>query len=71
MPVLEHNQFVSSNVKSFSYDTDSRELRVFFTNGSAYSYSNVPHPLYESFVSSPSKGKFLASIKRSFPVRKI
>jgi hypothetical protein len=38
---------------------DELFLKVTFVNGREYLYQNVPSDVYESFLTSQSKGKFL------------
>ncbi len=47
---------VSSNLKEVGYRQGS--LYVHFHNGSVYRYDNVPQPLAERLMTSPSAGKF-------------
>lgn len=61
----------SSSIAAVGYDAASETLEVEFTNGSIYQYYNVPQPIYEAFMDSPSKGQFLSSqIKDRFPYAK-
>lgn len=50
----------SSNIKSVSYDEDSKNMIVEFRNGLKYSYEDVPEHMFEGLVNSPSAGKFFA-----------
>ena len=47
----------SSTIKEVSYE--NCVLIVKFMNGSVYSYSDVPPKVFEDFLNSHSKGKFL------------
>jgi hypothetical protein len=62
----------SSNLKSATYNTESKILTVTFNNGSIYEYYDVPHSLFVKFRMSESQGKFFnTSISRAFKYKKI
>jgi hypothetical protein len=62
----------SSNIDRIRYDIPKQELTVVFKNGGAYRYNKVPGSIYESFVVSDSKGKYLNSeIKGKFEFMKL
>jgi len=48
----------SSNMEQIGYDANTRELHIYFTDGSKYIYDNVSQDLFDRFVSAPSKGSF-------------
>ena len=52
----------SSAVTSIGYDPEKKQLYVVFTSGVAYEYDDVPEQVYESFMSAPSKGRFVNDI---------
>lgn len=66
-------EYVSStNIVSVGYDEASQTLEVEFMDGAVYQYYNVSRNIYEEFMSSGSKGKFLAfQIKNVFPYSKV
>ena len=65
---MERTPVSSSNIPAIGNDTDSETLEVEFTNGTVYSYSNVPPGEYEAFMNADSKGKYLhANIKGRYP----
>jgi hypothetical protein len=56
---VTHDDFESSNVKSFSYDEDTSTLRMEFkSDNSEYEYYNVPKSEYEGLVAADSKGTY-------------
>ena len=62
----------SAVIHHFTYDAESRRLRVFFLSGITYDYINVPIELYEQLRNSFSKGKFLnEQIKGKYAFEKI
>ena len=62
----------SSVVSAFFYDALSSTLRVIFTSGLIYDYTNVPVTVYEAMKKSTSKGKYLNQhIKGHYDFRKI
>lgn len=50
----------SSNVKQFTYSTNSKTLTVEFNNGSVYSYSTVPINIFNEMKEAKSVGSFLS-----------
>jgi len=66
-------EFVSSsNLVSVGYDEPSQTLEVEFKDGAVYQYYNVGQNIYDAFMSSSSKGQFLAyQIKNAFPYSKV
>ena len=66
-----------TNVMGFSYQTHDRgaltttTLRVHFTGGETYEYSQVPLVVCEAWLAAPSKGSyFIEQIKNSYPARR-
>jgi len=49
----------SSNILGIHYDSSNFFLEVTFKNGTVYRYLDIPKEIYETFLVSPSKGKFL------------
>jgi hypothetical protein len=66
-------QFVSSsNIEALGYDEASQILRVWFTTGTAYDYSNVPKIEFETLFYAPSIGAYFnRNIKGAYPYNKI
>ncbi len=56
---MERETVNSSTVLSIGYEPTSETLEVEFKNGGIYQYYNVPEPIYQSLMTSDSKGKFL------------
>jgi len=57
----------SSNLKAIGYDEEHKILEVEFKGGGVYRYKDVPKETFESFLSSPSLGKFfMGSIRNRF-----
>lgn len=48
----------SSNLVTVGYDTVSRTLEVEFQSGNVYQYLEVPETIYQSLMTSSSKGQF-------------
>jgi hypothetical protein len=62
----------SSTIANVAYDPATMTLEVGFRSGSTYQYFDVPEALYQEFLSSESKGKFLhANIKNSYRYTRI
>ena len=49
----------SSCIESLGYDEEKSELFVEFTSGNIYKNPNCSKTLYENFMNSSSKGRFL------------
>ncbi len=61
----------STNIAAIGYDEEARELRVQFSSGTVYAYSEVPPEVYHDFLAAESKGKYLgAHIKGVFEYQK-
>jgi hypothetical protein len=62
----------STNIRSASYNTESKLLTVVFNNGSIYEYSDVSWELFTKFRMSDSQGAFLnAKIKNTHAYKKV
>ena len=61
-------QLKSSNLKSATYDAESKALTVHFRNGNAYRYENVPPKVFQELGLAPSAGKYFhANIRSAYP----
>lgn len=56
-----HHTFASSNLVRASYNTETRRMRVEFTNGT-YTYSGVPRVVWDGLCSAPSAGQYMHKI---------
>ena len=62
----------SSNLKSASYNTTGKILKVTFNNGSIYEYYDLPWNVFTKLRLSESQGKFFnAEISKNFRYKKI
>ena len=69
---MEREMLSSSNVVSIGYEPTTSTLEVEFKGGELYQYYNVPEPIYQQFMESDSKGKFLhAYIKPAYPCSRV
>lgn len=61
------DNFWSSHLLALAYDPAKRQLWIkFHTDGSVYTYYNIPIQIWKGFWSAPSKGKYLwAKIRRN------
>lgn len=50
----------SSNIKSASYETESKILTITFNNSSIYKYYDVPWKIFARFRMSESQGKYFS-----------
>jgi hypothetical protein len=51
----------SASFKSVGHDPGTLTLEIEFHNGNIYQYFDVPQPVHEEFMRSPSLGKFFGS----------
>jgi len=62
----------SSVVAHYSYNAETRVLRVVFVSGLVYDYSGVPEEVYRAMKATISKGSFLNNeIKGKYPFEKV
>ena len=62
----------SSVIARLSYDAAGRTLKIVFQSGEVYEYYKVPRTIYDAFIQSGSKGKFLNQrIKGNFRYKKL
>lgn len=69
---IEKQLVSSSNIEGLGYNIESQILRVWFTTGTVYDYSNVPEIEYEALRTAPSIGAYFnRNIKGAYPYSKI
>jgi hypothetical protein len=69
---MEREMVDSSTVLSIGYEPTSGTLEVEFKNGGLYQYYNVPEPIYQQFMATDSKGKYLhIYIKPAYPCARV
>lgn len=62
----------STNLKSASYNTETKVLKIIFNNNSIYEYNDVPWEIFTKFRMSESQGKYFnANIARKYTYKKI
>lgn len=54
----------SSMLKDASYNDETEELTVTFTNGKSYTYIDVPRRTYDELINARSAGKYFNLIKK-------
>ena len=52
----------SSNIKSIGYETETKILKVEYLSGLKYEYSDVPANIFDDFLDSVSKGKYMNQV---------
>ncbi len=65
--MVEMFSVVSTRITEMGYDSDNAVVYVRFTDGVGWSYMNVPPEVWEQFVSSPSKGRFIGNTLDAYP----
>ncbi len=69
---MQREPVESTTVASIGYDETSQTLEVEFNDSRIYEYYNVGQNIYEAFMETDSKGRFLNSqIKGSFPYERV
>ena len=62
----------SSNIESFRYLEDKKELQIRFLSGGLYAYEEVSGDTFSAFLGAPSKGRFVAqNLKGQFVTRRL
>lgn len=62
----------SSNLKSASYDTESKKLDITFINESIYEYNDVPWDVFTKFRMHESQGKYFnTNISKNYKYKKV
>lgn len=62
----------SSNIKSVSYDSDTKDMTIVFKGDSKYVYRDISSDVYKKFTESNSAGKFFYSnIKNHYKYSKL
>ena len=62
----------SSNIKSIGYETETKILKVEYLSGLKYEYSDVPAKVFDDFLDSISKGKYMnQNIKGQYEGRRV
>ena len=65
-------EYDSSNLKKSVYDTETKKLKLTFTNDGIYEYDEVPHDVFAEMNLAESTGKFFNQrIKKSYTFRKL
>ena len=69
---MEMTPIKSSNVKSVGFDPESKKMRVEFSNGTMYEYSDVAPHVHAELRSAESVGSYFAkNIRGKYGVEKI
>ena len=67
---LHTHTFTSAMLQSCSYDDESKELTVTFSNGKDYVYEDVDAEIYRRLITAESAGRYFNSIKAHLTVKK-
>lgn len=60
--MVEMFPVASSRIIEMGYDGDTATVYVRFTSGASWCYMNVPQDVWEQFVASSSKGRFIKEV---------
>jgi hypothetical protein len=70
--MIFHTGFPFSAIQKYGYDEEKKRYYVFFHDGSAYEYLNVPRKTYEGMLREERKDWYLNTyLKGEYCVRKI
>ena len=67
--IHNHDFTNSSMLSSCSYDDETHELTVTFTNGRSYAYEEVSINTYMDLKNAPSAGKYFNAVKGTLKVK--
>jgi hypothetical protein len=59
----------SSRVMRMRYDHGNSQVHVNFVDGTPWVYEDVPYTVYEMFLTSSSKGRFIHDVLDRYPYR--
>ena len=59
MPLRTEN-LSSTAISRASWDDETQELELVFTNGGSYTFENVPEHIYEGLITARSAGSYYA-----------
>jgi len=65
-----HTFHSSAMLNSCSYDDETKEMTVIFSNGKPYIFEDVDKSIYDSLISAESAGRYFNSIKAQLKVKK-
>lgn len=69
---MDRNAVKSSNIKAVGYDPLNETLEIEFLTGGIYQYSGFSQDKFDSFINSPSLGRwFAAEIRGKYPMQKM
>lgn len=69
---MEHQNVVSTNIKSVAYEAASSTLQIKFHSGGFYNYFNVPESEWRALMGADSHGKYFnAHIKECYRFHKV
>ena len=66
---IDHQFANSSMLLMASYNSDTNELTVTFTNGKPYTYVDVPRSIWDELIIAKSAGAYFNSIKKGLKVK--
>ena len=61
MTIPAMKEVESSNIHSFGYDPDLRQMHIKFKSGGHYVYDGVPQSEHDAFGAAESKGRHFAT----------
>lgn len=68
---MKHNFEITNStmLRSCSYDDETNEMSVTFSNGREYIYEDVDPAIYRMLISAESAGRYFNSIKKDLKVK--
>jgi len=66
------NEYVSKNLKSSEYNTETKQLVIEFTKGGKYSYEKVPMTIFTKMRMAESQGSYFSkNIAKTYKYKKL
>ncbi len=71
MPVPRMHPVESSAVARIGYDAEAEEAYVEYLDGGLYAYEGVPADVFEELANAESKGTFVNTVIKEYPLREV
>jgi hypothetical protein len=63
MPIIPNSLPIESAlIKEIGYDSEEKDLYIYFHKGGLFKYSGVENAIWDEFVAATSKGKYFHSV---------
>lgn len=66
------SEYKSANIKGATFNINEKTLKITFSSGAEYEYSEVPHEVFSGFDNADSQGKYFnTNISKKYNFKKI